>query len=269
MRETQLALFTGVLYGAAHTISGHPFDTIKAKMQIEPAYSKDGALSAAKRLYGLEGMRGFFKGMVPPLWGSSVYRSIMMGAYEAAFTSLSRSFPEDHFMRQEMVLGIRPLVPLSSAFAAVCRCALESPIEYAKVMGQTGQQWNVKDVYRGFGTQVMRTTNLLMPLFTMLDIFRNKTDLLKTKIGTFSVTFFVSSTSYLVVWPLETMKNLTQAGKPFPGASVKERLDFLGGPKGLWRGVGVGTFCGGFRNGCGMIAMVYAQQGATMLGLRD
>ena len=27
--EAQLALFTGSLYGATHTLSGHPLDTIK------------------------------------------------------------------------------------------------------------------------------------------------------------------------------------------------------------------------------------------------
>jgi len=32
-KDGGLALFMGVLYGGSHTIVGHPFDTIKTKMQ--------------------------------------------------------------------------------------------------------------------------------------------------------------------------------------------------------------------------------------------
>ena len=33
------------------------------------------------------------------------------------------------------------------------------------------------------------------------------------------------------------MKNLAQSGTPHVGATVKERLQFLGGPLGIYRGV--------------------------------
>jgi hypothetical protein len=29
---------------------------------------------------------GFFRGCIPPMWGSTVYRSIMMSSYEATYT---------------------------------------------------------------------------------------------------------------------------------------------------------------------------------------
>ena len=65
------------------------------------------------------------------------------------------------------------------------------------------------------------------------------------------------------------MKNLAQSGTPTPGASIKQRLEFIGGPSGLFRGIWPGTLSGGIRNGFGMVAMVYAQQWATKLGLRE
>ena len=34
-REMILALFTGSIYGATHTLTGHPLDTIKSKMQVQ------------------------------------------------------------------------------------------------------------------------------------------------------------------------------------------------------------------------------------------
>jgi hypothetical protein len=65
------------------------------------------------------------------------------------------------------------------------------------------------------------------------------------------------------------MKNLAQSGTPTPGASFRERLAYLGGPKGLFRGIWPGTLSGAIRNGAGMVAMVYAQQWATKLGMRN
>jgi len=78
-----------------------------------------------------------------------------------------------------------------------------------------------------------------------------------------------SGAAYLLCWPLETLKNLTQSGTPHPGASLQQKLAFLGGPKGLFRGVGPGTLCGALRNGCAMVMMVNAQIWATRLGMRQ
>ena len=136
-------------------------------------------------------------------------------------------------------------------------------------MGQTGQKWVIKDVYRGFHLQLYRSVMLLIPIFACLDIFRRKTDVLKTNTGNFLVTAGSSFGAYLFVWPLETLKNLAQSGTPHPGATLNERLNFLGGVRGLYRGVWPGCIAGGLRNGFGMIAMVYSQKLATQLGLRD
>jgi hypothetical protein len=74
-----LALFTGSLYGGTHTISGHPLDTIKSKMQIQQGYN-GGAMEVTRMIYKAEGLRGFYRGCIPPLWGSMIYRGIMMSA---------------------------------------------------------------------------------------------------------------------------------------------------------------------------------------------
>lgn len=158
-REAALALFTGGIYGASHTISGHPLDTIKSKMQISGGEFKNAnAFTTARIIMEREGLVGFFRGVVPPLWGSVVYRGIMMSSYEYGFTYLSKTLPEDHWLKQEIFLGLRPMVLAATVFSSLCRCGLENPIEYAKVMGQTGKKWVVKDIYRGVSWQIVRTT---------------------------------------------------------------------------------------------------------------
>ena len=158
----------------------------------------------------------------------------------------------------------------------ICECLfvflssgfIESPFEYAKIMGQSQQQWHLQTVYRGLGLQLMRTTALLLPIFTALDVIRRKTDFLKTLHGNFITTLTVVGLSYVLTWPFETLKNLAQSGVPRPHATHAERIAFLGGYKGLVRGVWPGAIGGGTRNAFGMVAMVYAQQWSTQLGLR-
>lgn len=192
----------------------------------------------------------------------------MMSSYEYGYTWLEKNYEADGFVRSELFLGLRPMIPMASVFSALIRGCFESPIEYAKVMGQTGQKWQWKDIYRGFGFQVLRTTALLIPIFSTIDVFRRKTKVLDTFLGNFLVTAGASGAAYLVCWPLETIKNLAQSGTPHPGASLSQKIAYLGGPMGVFRGVWPGTLAGAIRNGSGMVAMVYAQTWATKLGLR-
>ena len=194
-------------------------------------------------------------------------RSTSPNLAELAYTTCEQApYP---WLREEVGAGVRPMVPLSSAFAATVRACIEQPIEYAKVMGQTGRQWQLRHIYRVFFDQVNRTTVLLIPIFTAIDVARRHTSWMTTVTGNFVVTAAASGAAYVVCWPLETLKNLSQSGTPRAGATVAERVAFLGGPGGLMRGVGPGALAGALRNGIGMVAMVYAQKWATRLGLRD
>lgn len=187
IREAQLALFTGSIYGGTHTFTGHPLDTVKSKMQIESSYQNLNARQTIRKIFQTEGIRGFFRGVIPPLWGSMMYRGIMMSSYEAAFTYLDKTYDNDHILKKEVFFGLRPMVPVAIVFSSICRAFFESPIEYAKVMGQTNQKWVVKDIYRGVEFQIVRTTALLLPIFSVIDMFRRKTKVLDSLVGKYTV----------------------------------------------------------------------------------
>ena len=252
-REAALALFTGSIYGGVHTFTGHPLDTIKSRMQMDPMYSKASALEVSKSMWRTEGIRAFFRGCVPPLWGSMVYRGVMMSGYEFAFTKIDKDFADNSFMKSEILPGVLPLRPMTvaaSLFAASCRGVLESPIEYAKVMGQIKQQWQWAHIYRGVQWQMIRTVALIVPIFAAMDIARRKTPhLMSTLTGNFAVTAGASGVAYLACWPLETVKNLAQSGIPHPGATMAQRIQYLGGAWGVYRGVMPGALAGSIRNG--------------------
>lgn len=135
-------------------------------------------------------------------------------------------------------------------------------------MGQTGQKWHAIHAFRGFHWQLFRTTALITPIYVAIDCARRKTDLMKTLSGNFAVMFGSTCAVYFMLWPLETLKNLSQSGVPRVGASLKEKVNFLGGPKRLFRGVWPGTLGGGLRNGVGLVGIVLTQSWLTKIGLR-
>ena len=134
-REFAYAAVTGFLYGATNTIVGHPFDTIKTKMQTQSEHmgSKTGYIQTIKNVFLKEGPIGFYRGCIPPFWGSIIYRSAQFSIYEAVYTRLK----DNAEMCNEIpgFLGIEYRTLLAGFIAASSRAFIECPFEYAKVKG--------------------------------------------------------------------------------------------------------------------------------------
>ncbi|XP_058084844.1 mitochondrial carnitine/acylcarnitine carrier-like protein [Magnolia sinica] len=83
MAEVAKDLTAGTVGGAAQLICGHPFDTIKVKLQSQPAplpgqlakYS--GAMDAVKQTIAAEGPGGLYKGMGAPLATVAAFNAVL------------------------------------------------------------------------------------------------------------------------------------------------------------------------------------------------
>ena len=89
-REFALALASGGLYGATNTVVGHPFDTVKTKMQTQSGFTSSGALASARQILSSEGAVGFYRGCLPPMWGSAVYRSAQFAVYDLLYAEAEK-----------------------------------------------------------------------------------------------------------------------------------------------------------------------------------
>lgn len=69
-------------------------------------------------------------------------------------------------------------------------------------MGQTGKKWKLSEIYRGFGFQILRTTSILVVVYSFLDYFRRKTKFMDSLKGNFFVTAGASAVAYVSFWPL-------------------------------------------------------------------
>ncbi|KAL7094385.1 hypothetical protein ACP275_11G100500 [Erythranthe tilingii] len=76
-------LTAGTVGGAAQLVVGHPFDTIKVKLQSQPAPIPgqppkfSGAIDAVKQTIAAEGPRGLYKGMGAPLATVAAFNAVL------------------------------------------------------------------------------------------------------------------------------------------------------------------------------------------------
>ena len=140
--EALLGLVCGGVFGAVSPIVGHPFDTVKTRMQAVNATAgkmttNSTVSDTVQLIYRQEGWRGFYRGFLPPLIGSMAFRSVLFSAYSGTFAAcqevptLSEPIPYTG--------GLRPSVLLGAMAASVARACIESPFDYLKVRYMVGQ----------------------------------------------------------------------------------------------------------------------------------
>ena len=70
--------------------SSLPFDTVKTKLQAQSGFG--GSVStreACLTIWRTEGPLGFYRGCLPPMWGSAVYRSAQFAVFETLHKKLA------------------------------------------------------------------------------------------------------------------------------------------------------------------------------------
>ena len=137
-KEGLISLGTGILYGGTNTLVGHPFDTVKTKMQAQAEHFDGRAryLETVKRVFQKEGPIGFYRGCVPPFLGSIIFRSVQFSVFEFFYTEWGK---HEGWMTKESFLpgNCQYRVILAGIMAGSVRSLIECPFEYAKVKGQT------------------------------------------------------------------------------------------------------------------------------------
>uniref|UniRef100_A0A5B6Z6W6 Mitochondrial arginine transporter BAC1 n=1 Tax=Davidia involucrata TaxID=16924 RepID=A0A5B6Z6W6_DAVIN len=165
----------GLLAGVATVITGHPFDTVKVKLQKHNTEAhgikyKSG-LHCTARILNTEGVKGLYRGATSSFVGMSFESSLLFGIYSqtkqslegglqsgkpqlqviipsAAFSGAIISFvlcPSELVKCRMQVQGTDSLVPKSSRYSSPLDCALKT----VKTEGVTG-------IFKGGFTTLLR-----------------------------------------------------------------------------------------------------------------
>jgi solute carrier family 25 carnitine/acylcarnitine transporter 20/29 len=71
----------GTFGGAAGIIAGHPFDTVKVRIQTQPTIYNHGTFSTLLKIIKNENIMGLYKGMATPVAGVGFLSAICFGVY--------------------------------------------------------------------------------------------------------------------------------------------------------------------------------------------
>jgi solute carrier family 25 carnitine/acylcarnitine transporter 20/29 len=267
-QEAWRGLLCGVLFGVASPLAAHPLDTIKSQMQALPAAARGGALATLRRVLSTDGVRGLYRGLLPPLLGSAVYRSLQFFAYSATYTAVG----EDPFLTAPVPLlgGLQPRVLLAGAAATTARAIIETPLEVVKVRQQLGVALGgLRELRTGFGLTWARLYIALGGFFALCDhMDRHHPRVFSVPVvGSFLKGGVCATATWVLAWPLEVVKNQVQSGLHDNGGGVRTRLAAIvraRGVVGLYRGIGPGMARSLLGNGAALAS--YDACRATLLG---
>ena len=297
LQEALFGLMGGVAYGLISPIFGHPWDTVKSKMQVEKAYENATFFQTVSRAYQSEGIRCFYKGFIPPLVGSMVYRGAGFSAYSGAYSACS----EIPALQADIPYtgGLKPCVLVGALASSIVRATIESPLDFVKLRLQIGEAvmqdvdtskignastrsllqsahfifnsplQTIRHLYSGYFVTLYRTMGLLGSFFVFIDYsVRWIPDVVNAPlIGPFFKGGICATAAWAFAFPLETAKSVIQADttgryKNMRGGTwtALQELYKAGGVKRLYRGFGPGAGRSFVANGASMIVYSWFQE---------
>ncbi|XP_012387084.1 mitochondrial basic amino acids transporter isoform X1 [Orcinus orca] len=124
------------LTGVAGVLVGHPFDTVKVRLQVQsvekPQYR--GTLHCFQAIIKQEGVLGLYRGLGSPLLGLTFINALVFGVQGNTLRALGRDSPLNQF--------------LAGAAAGAIQCVICCPMELAKTRLQL-QEAGPARTYRG------------------------------------------------------------------------------------------------------------------------
>lgn len=133
-------LVGGTVGGVLQAASSHPFDTIKSRVQrgVYPT-----AVVCMRETFAREGLRGFYRGVTPPLFLSGVYNSILFSINQCMMNLMT---PEGHDKKVPLPLW---RTAIASQLTAPLYVLAITPMEVVKVKLQVQPQEAGTRLYSG------------------------------------------------------------------------------------------------------------------------
>lgn len=208
--------FLGGLFGGACGVLGsHPFDTVKTRVQI----SGSDMLNSAKKIYSELGIRGFYRGIIPPTIGFATEKFIVFGVYENI---------KNFGIKNDFISGV---------IAGLGCTSVVSPYEKIKIKIQNNpnlsltnaiRNENLRSIYKGYTPTLIREVPGYGIYFTTYNYLRSKTKTL-TPIHTFLYGGLSGLSSWMFIYPSDPVKTLMQEN----GYSLTESISKIYKQRGL------------------------------------
>jgi solute carrier family 25 carnitine/acylcarnitine transporter 20/29 len=265
-RDGLIGLMSGAVFGLVSLVVGHPFDTLKTKMQAQMTYSTGSQFHVLYNVLRREGVIGLYRGCIPPLISSPILRSAQFGAYAEGTPTRSRNdgyhnlfsssdicryylfyflvysltTPKDKTKQPPKILGIDVRILLGGCAGGIARGLIECPFDVAKTTRQTGTSWRLRELTRGLGANIARNAPLLTFFFIFADQVKHFN--IPQSLRGFVTGSVCATMAWLLIFPLDVIKSRKQAtsgiGKSF--LYIVKDIYKSHGIRGFYRGIGPG-----------------------------
>lgn len=259
----------GTASGMTKLIVGHPFDTIKLRMQCSPPGTYSGAMDCLRRTIAHEGPRALYKGASPPAVGWAMSDALLLGSlhnYRLMFARIeARRRGEDIGDAAAEKLSLKGHF-ISGAMAGWTVCTVITPVEHIKARLQmqtigpklyTGpidcatqvvKANGVIGLWHGFGATLLFRTwigALFGSYEIMMRSFKAVPEESPWKVSNSTATFIAGGMSSNVFWcasfPFDAVKNRLMTDSPthprYPTwRSAAQQIWREGGMRAVYRG---------------------------------
>ncbi|XP_023532986.1 mitochondrial carnitine/acylcarnitine carrier-like protein [Cucurbita pepo subsp. pepo] len=271
MGDVAKDLAAGTAGGAAQLICGHPFDTIKVKLQSQPAPLPgqvpkfSGAMDAVRQTLASEGPRGLYKGMGAPLATVAALNAVLFSV-RGQIESFFRPYPGASLQVHQQVIcgaGAGTAVSLLACPTELIKCRLQAqsalatsssvgvavkyggPVDVAKHVLQSS---GVKGLFKGLIPTLAREVPGNAVAFGTYELLKQQfaggRDTSNLGRGSLIVAGGVAGAAFwLAVYPTDVIKSVIQVddykNPRFSGSiDAFRKIMASEGVKGLYKGFG-------------------------------
>ena len=216
-------LFSGVMKNAV----GHPFDTIKVRLQTSPRGYFKGPMDCVWRTMKKEGPAGFYKGFTPPLVGWIMMDSVMLGSlhvYKRWVKDNIYPMEKDLPLLGHAIAGLGSGLTVSFVAAPIEQFKARLQVQYdAKTKLYTGpidvatklyKVSGIRGIYSGlFSTMIFRTNFIFW--WTSYEIF-NKwfSQRMSKPVANFWAGGLSASVFWVFAYPADVVKQTIMTDSP-------------------------------------------------------
>ncbi|SCU83859.1 LAFA_0D06304g1_1 [Lachancea sp. 'fantastica'] len=137
----------GSVAGAAGKVIEYPLDTVKVRLQTQPAHVFPNSWSCIKYTYAKEGLwKGFYQGLGSPLAGAALENAVLFVAFNQAQGFLTQRYGE--------YLAPTSRTIFAGAFAGACASYVLTPVELVKCKLQVSNLASSKTQHSKIGPTI-------------------------------------------------------------------------------------------------------------------
>ncbi|CAM9448636.1 unnamed protein product [Ectocarpus fasciculatus] len=122
--------YAGAGAGLVGTLIGYPLDVIKGRMQVQAGSFSMGSIISS--IHSAEGVKGFYRGVLPPMVSLTLLNTINFSNYALALSALS--------VERSANKGFDPLIFVAGACVGPGASFISTPFEFLKIQLQFSQR---------------------------------------------------------------------------------------------------------------------------------